>query len=235
MRVFLKSPQKLHLNFIIIVLIIIVTIFLLVIYNKSVTPKINEYSKDVINKFTYEIIMNYINNDLVKEEDFKDILSLTKNKDDEILLVDFNLPKAYELSSKIANTLEEKFNSFESGIIIKNDLGIKSAKHGIEIDAPLFINSNNALFSNMGPKIPIKTMFIGSIETNLKTNVSSYGLNNSLAQIYVEINITENIITPVNSNQVNLNYEILLDSKLVSGRVPSYYGNNLITKESAIN
>jgi sporulation protein YunB len=234
MRIFLKSSKKFNNNIFIIIFIIILTILLLIFYNKSATPKINEYSKDVINKFTYEIIMNYINNDLIKEEDFKDILSLTKNKDDEILLVDFNLPKAYKLSSKIANTLEEKFNSFESGIIIKNDFGVKSSKNGIEIDAPLLINSNNALFTNMGPKIPIKTRFIGSIETNLKTNVSSYGLNNSLAQIYVEINISENIITPVNSNVVDLNYEILLDSKLINGRVPSYYGNNLITKESSI-
>ena len=95
-------------------------------------------------------------------------------------------------------------------------------------------------WGNLRPKSSFTTPHIQltnvtSNKTNLKTNVSSYGLNNSLAQIYVEINITENIITPVNSNQVNLNYEILLDSKLVSGRVPSYYGNNLITKESAIN
>ena len=69
-------------------------------------------------------------------------------------------------------------------------------------------------------------------ETNLKTDVSSYGMNNSLAQISAEINVVESIITPIDSKDINLNYNILLDSKLINGRVPAYYNGSTISKQS---
>ena len=235
MKVFLKKKYSLKLKIYLIIIIfsiLLITINLLVYYNKTVTPKLNDYSYDLVNKFTYQLIMDYLNDELITSDDLKDILILTKNNNDEIILVDFNLDKAYEVNSKITNTLKEKINSFESGVVLDNDLGVKSARGGLEVDIPIFINSNYALFSTYGPKIPVKISFIGTIETNLKTDVSSYGMNNSLAQISAEINVVESIITPIDSKNINLNYNILLDSKLINGRVPAYYNGSTISKQS---
>ena len=80
------------------------------------------------------------------------------------------------------------------------------------------------MFSNLGPKIPVKIKFIGSILTGVKTKVTDYGINNSLIEVYTTISIQTLVITPVSKDRKTRNYEILVSSKIIEGKVPEIYG-----------
>src|SRR5574344_13282 len=170
MKFFSRTKKRWDLKLFIIILIFIIlflTYILFYTYNVFLTPKINEYSYNIINKFNYEIITNCLSDDLLKRINLDDILIITKNKEGEILLVDFDMKKSYEINNKIAKILTEKLSAIESGQVLDNNLNIKASKEGFQLNVPLFIGSNYTIISNLGPKIPIKISFISRLKTNL--------------------------------------------------------------------
>jgi sporulation protein YunB len=218
------------------IIITILSIFLLtftwlILYSYFLTPKVYKYTSEMLKKVTYQILNDEILTEL-NDDDLKNLLIFSKNDKQEILLVDYNVAKTYKINKVITNSLNKKMLNIDQG---KNVRGfkVKSGNDGFLLFVPFFISSNSALFSSFGPLVPIKVMTINNIETNLKTNVTAYGLNNSLAQLYVKIKVNESIVTPVGKDDISLDYDILLASTLVSGRVPNYYGGE-ITKESGI-
>lgn len=216
----------------IIFLIILVTFNIMNWYLSEITPKINELVIAKLEKVTYEIITDKINTDLINENNLKDVLIITKNSDGEILTVDYNLEKAYSVNNMINESIRNSITDLELGTLENSEFYL--GENSMYINTSLFVSSDYVILSALGPKIPIKVSFIGTVVTNLKTKITSYGLNNVLNEIYVTVEITELITTPVASETVNLEYDILIDATMINGRVPSYYGSELITQSSIV-
>ena len=214
---------------------IVFTICLIVLYNKHVSYHIKNYAYDVLDKYTLDLVTSYFNNKIIADHDWQEILKVTKNSEGEILLVDFDLKQANNLNEAITNMLNDNMSNLENGIVLDKRLGISNSQGGFILYVPMFISSNWAILSNIGPKIPIKVSFIGGINTNIKTSVKDYGMNNVMAQIFITISIKENVITPTETGEYSLNYDILLDSKLIQGRVPYFYDGNISNERSFIN
>ncbi len=202
-------------------------------YLIKVTPKVYIVIENKLEKTTYEIITNEVNTQLVTEKNLKDILIITKNDEGEILSVDFNLEKAYSVNNMINNSIINSIDNLDAGDFENTEF--KMAKNSMYIDVPLFIASEYVIISSLGPDIPIRVDFIGTVVTNLKTKITSYGLNNVLNELYVSVQITQLITTPVTEKEVQINYDILIDATLINGRVPSFYGGELIKEGSILN
>ncbi len=230
MKIILKNYIK-YIIVLIIFFIFINTFNITNWYLKKITPKINEVVEKKLEKVTYEIITDKINTDLINENNLRDVLVITKNKDGEILTVDYNLEKAYSVNNMINESIRNSITNLELGTLKNSEFFL--GEDSMYINPPLFISSDYPIISALGPKIPIKVSFIGTVVTNLKTKITSYGLNNVLNEIYVNVEITETLTTPVTHENVKLVYDILIDATMINGRVPSYYGNELI-KETPI-
>ncbi len=211
--------------------IIFVTSMLLKLYLSNLTPKMNEMVMLKLEKVVYKIINDQIGYSL-EENSIKNIFLITKNNNGEIISVDYDLKRAYIINNSINNNIKKSLQALEDYELETGDF--KNAKNGVYIDVPLFIASDYAIISNLGPKIPIKINFIDSIKSNLKTKVTSYGLNNALSEIFVEITINELITTPVNKKKLTINYEFLIDAAMINGRVPLLYGNDIVSKSNII-
>ena len=85
--------------------------------------------------------------------------------------------------------------------------------------------------ANLGPVIPLRMSFLGQVSSHLKTKVTSYGINNLLLEVYVEVEIKEKISLPKSSDIVAIKVEAPLSIKVISGVVPNYYGG-IIDKNS---
>ncbi len=198
-------------------------------YLEKVTPKLNKVVESKLEKVTYEIIMNNINDSFIEAGNLEDILNITRNSSDEILMIDYNLEKAYVVNNLINDQIRNNINNLEYGNYNNNEFLL--ANNSMYLEEPLFISSDYAIISSLGPKIPIKISFIGTLITNLKTKVTDYGLNNALVELYVVVELEQLITTPVVSESIRLEYDILIDAIMVNGRVPTFYGNDIV-KES---
>ena len=101
----------------------------------------------------------------------------------------------------------------------------KALKNGVIY----YLNSgfifNNPIFANFGAQIPIKIALTGDVISNISTEVTNYGINNALIKVYVNIKITEQVILPYYDKEIELATKVPVALKLISGTVPSYYGN----------
>lgn len=213
-------------------LIFFLTIILFRYYSISLNNKIIEVSKFEIKKWTKRFLSENIGYDLLVSDKLNGILDINTNKDNEILYVNYNLNNSYAILEDITQELNKKISDLENGNNI-DDRNIHNNKYGLFLKLPLLIASNNILLASLGPKIIIPINFIGSILTNLKTKITDYGLNNALVEMYVTIEITEELITPVTKQEVVINYDVLIASKIINGRVPEIYGGGIYTKSNS--
>lgn len=228
-----RSIKIRNVFFVLLFFIIFNVIVLLNIFNNKVNPKLEV----IVNMDIDKLIDNLITEYSLKEDynTIKNILIINKNKNDEIIDIDYNLPALYNFSLHITDELKNDLNNLESGKTNTEyyDEYLSNNKDYFVLKIPIGVASNNIFFSNLGPKIPVKIKFIGSILTSVKTKIKDYGINNSLIEVYTSVNISTLVITPVEKKRVNRNFEILVASKIIQGKIPDIYGG-IMEKNSNI-
>ena len=170
MRRKFKKKIKLSKKIIIISLLIItLTTILINMYSKKASKKIEIVMEQTLKKYTNNFLSNNISYDILNKANLDNILIINKNKDGEILYVDYNLDKAYEALEVITDVIYEDILDLESGMF--NNLNLVSSDNGLLIIFPFFIYSNNPLLASLGPKIYAKVDFVSSILTNIKSKI----------------------------------------------------------------
>lgn len=206
-------------------------------FTNSITPKMIEIAGKNIEKLTYNILNDYKALSLLDDDLIDNILNVNKNSKNEIINVNYNVKNAYKITNLITNKIQKDFQAIESGQkkVDFVDEELTELNDGLILTIPIGIASNNIYLANLGPRIPVKVKFSGTLLTNLKTRVQNYGINNSLIEVYIDVNITHEIITPVTFKTKELKYEILINAQIINGEVPSYYGGLYETKSNIIN
>lgn len=216
-----------------IILIIIFTFFLLHKFNKEMNNNIISISDASISKLTYGLLTERINNTILNKNTLEDILIINKNSKDEILYVNFNLDKAYNILDTVSDILANSFKNLENGTIslAYYDKELSHKTDGIVLNIPVGSTLRSNYFYNLGPKIPVKINFIGSVLTNLETKITNYGLNNALVEVFIYIEFHNQIITPFKTEEITLNYDSVIAAMMINGTVPSFY-NGVIESNS---
>ena len=216
-------------------LIFFLTFLLFKVYSEKVTPKIIQVADARIKRFTESFLSNNIGYDILNDDVIENILVINKNSEGEILYVDYNLDHAYLALDVVTKKLNDLLVNLENGYIENNnDNSITSSEYGLILELPMFIASDSALLANLGPKIYLKVNFIGSLLTNIKSQIVDYGMNNALVELYVTIKINEELISPVTKSTHEIEYDVLIASKVINGRVPTFYGGQIVEESSLL-
>ena len=96
------------------------------------------------------------------------------------------------------------------------------------------IISNNVLLSNIGPKIPVKLNLIGNVVSSVETTVKNYGINSALIEIYANVEVTEEVIIPFQTERIKITNNIPIAIKIINGSVPDYYSDGKLNSSSNI-
>ena len=65
------------------------------------------------------------------------------------------------------------------------------------------------------------------METKVNTNIKNYGINNALIEITLEIKVKEEVILPINTEEIIVTQSIPLAMKIIEGTVPNYYSGEI--------
>jgi sporulation protein YunB len=212
-------------------LIIFILIFVFSrIILKDIGTKLSYHIENIViknvNKSVYNSIFLIFGSDELGDEDLLNAVSLNKNSDGEIVSIDYKMNIAYDILSECMNLLYNDITSLNMDSLYKS--GINNVYY-----LPMGLIYNNILMDNLGFRIPCKIDFISDIDMGFKTKVSDYGVNNLLIELYMVIDVKNYIMSPSTYKEFGEKYEILVASKIVMGRIPSYYGN-VIEKSSSI-
>ena len=95
----------------------------------------------------------------------------------------------------------------------------------VDIKVPIGAISGTKILSGTGPNINIKVMPVGSIDTEIKTEFESKGINQTVYRIYLNLICEIKIIMPYESISRKIENQILLVETGIVGDVPETYYN----------
>lgn len=212
----MKLKERLKRKYYILITFLI-SLFLFIIifslYSKKLNPKLNDYIDFLVKDEIYKKVIK--SNNFITNEEVNDILYIDKNNSNEIVYLDYDIDKTYKLLNKYIDNLK-KDNSKSKILTV-----------------PFFIASDNIIISSLGPKIKFKYEIIDNVKGKIKTKVTDFGVNNALVEMYFELEIGYLVVIPMNKKESVLKTEILISSKIINGKVPTFYGKNIF-KESGV-
>ena len=193
------------------------------------TTTLLQYARALFPETRYDAIDKYITDKI----DVENLFILTNDNNGEIKSIDFNTSLINKYLTNATKSIQKNLKYVEEGNIKKveykadllDSYDEKSLKNGVIY----YLNSgfifNNPIFANFGAQIPIKISLTGDVISNISTEITNYGINNALIKVYANIKITENIILPFYDKEIEVESKVPVALKLISGTVPSYYGN----------
>lgn len=201
------------------ILLIIFTFIILVFLSNKVMPFYMNYSEAEMKRVVTTVINKSVTEEVTNQLEV-DSFFVLKKENDNTIIVDFDPVIVNRVMSKISDVV---YNNLK--LISKKD---KLTLEKYNLDESYFyipsgIIFNTTMLNNIGPRIPINLEIISSVNPNLKTEVTEYGINNSLIEVYINVIVDVKMILPMYSNTMQIVVVVPLAVKLIQGEVPKYY------------
>lgn len=201
------------------ILLIIFTFIILVFLSNKVMPFYMNYSEAEMKRVVTTVINKSVTEEVTNQLEV-DSLFVLKKENDNTIIVDFDPVIVNRVMSKISDVV---YNNLK--LISKKD---KLTLEKYNLDESYFyipsgIIFNTTMLNNVGPRIPINLEIISSVNPNLKTEVTEYGINNSLIEVYINVIVDVKMILPMYANTMQIVVVLPLAVKLIQGEVPKYY------------
>jgi len=225
---------KVKSNYIFVLFVLIFFIIISVSWlGRLVEDKMSDFVFDEVDTISKNLIRDILNEDFFNQVNVKDLFVVEKNYNNEIEFINFDTSKVNSILGKVNDEITLKFDYLDKG----NDLILFESsslfqkynngdKSGIYLNVPLGIVFSNPVLVSIGPRVPIKLIFSGQVESDIVTSIKQYGINNVLLQIDIKIVVVEKIIFPFSNRYVETSLTLPLVIELISGKVPENYLNN---------
>ncbi|MDQ0271064.1 sporulation protein YunB [Cytobacillus purgationiresistens] len=227
----LKGP--LPFKYVMLITFIVFTLLTLsgvLIINKNIEPVLIDIAETRARQFSAQAINDAIAKEISENIDVRELI--IKHGEGEETSYSTN-PQIYNrVISETTLRVQEYLNLVEKGDLeeleaFKNDEFIdfdaSRSEGGIIYAIPLGMATKITLFSNFGPKVPIRFEFLGDVVSNVETKVIETGINNTFIEIYVKINVQMKVIIPLMERNIEVSNSVKIGDLLLPGKVPQYY------------
>ena len=194
--------------------------------SSQIYPFVMSYAKNHLTNIATLVIKQSIAESDIVTFDMKEAIMFDENEKGEVSNIIVNTPLINHLLVTTSQNIEEKLLYVEEGRF--SELGITflddgPLKDGVSLEVPLLAAFNLAVSQDVGPQIPVHIDVIGNTETDIVTNVKTYGINNALLEILLDIKVKMQVQLPFQSELLSVNVHSPLIVKLITGPIPEYY------------
>ena len=200
----LKRKQKVAKIFI----IMVIAFSTVKIVLDAISPIFNALCEDKA-KSIATIISNNEATNVMKDHTYDELFTIEKDNDGNITMIKSNVIPINEIISDVAVKIQNLIN--------------ERGKENIKIAIGSFTGSK--LLSGRGPGIPIKISSIGNVETDLRSEFSAQGINQTLHRVYLQVDCEVSILTPYNTISEKVSNQVLLIENVIVGKIPNTYYN----------
>lgn len=217
-----KKYNYKNIYFTIICLIIIITLLLLKTIGKKASNNVIEISTRIVNDIIIDNVNSNIKTEILSKYNINDLITINYNNN-EISNIDYNLEKTYNLFVEIKKNIIE---SFKKDNINRYNYDYYFKDNYLIIEVPFYNYTGNVFLINISPKIKCQINLIKIISGSVSTKVSTYGINTLKIDLYINIDVISSILVPFNTKEIKNTSEVLIASKIINGKIPTYYGSN---------
>lgn len=188
-----------------IILIAMVTANIII---KSINPIIEKNCR-VMAKSIATKISNEQATVVMSKYKYDDMCNISKDSKGNITMISANIITVNEIISDVAIKIQDELND--------------GANSSFNLKLGAFTGSK--ILSGMGPDINIKISTIGNLDTNLKSEFTSAGINQTLHKIYLEVKCRVAVLTPFETMEEEIINQVLLAEAVIVGTTPNTYYN----------
>lgn len=212
------EKQKKRKKFIQLIMIIFIAFTFAYFVLQAIKPIMEQQCKSMAKSISTKIC-NAEATEVMKRYQYEDLFIITKDDEGNVKMVGTNVITINEIISDIPIRIQEQLE--------------KSENNNFDIRLGSFLGSN--LFAGRGPNINIKMEVVGSLDTDLRSEFTSAGINQTLHRVYLEIKCNVVILTPFETIEDEIFNQVLLAEGVIIGNVPSsYYNLEGMTTDNAI-
>jgi sporulation protein YunB len=121
------------------------------------------------------------------------------------------------------NTAEVNRIASETSLSVQDTLKDLSNQ---EIYIPLGQVVGGKILAGRGPKIPIKVLPVGTVESSVSEEFMEKGINQTSYRLFVKIKANVSIIVPLIRTEATVQTQIPIANIIIPGTVPEVYFNN---------
>lgn len=204
------------------------------IVNSAIEPTLMRYAESETKKIASLVINNAIKETISKNDNMNDIITDIPKQGDNIAVdgIQFNTEIINRIRSETSLLIQNQLIKIENGHLssvdyLKDQVTVDSNdSKGIIHEVPLGKATNNALLGNLGPKIPVQMGIVSDVQSDVKTTLEPYGINNALIKVYLEVEVDVQVLVPFASKQTKIVTTIPMGMRVVSGHVPTYFNGS---------
>ena len=194
--------------FVQVVIIIIIALLTAKLIINAITPIIDKNCSYIAKNISTRI-SNEQAAIVMSKYKYEDLCTITKDTNGNISMINANIIPINEIISEITIRIQEELNKQENDSI-KIKLGSFT---GIR------------MLAGRGPDVKIKLSTIGNLDTELKSEFISSGINQTIHKIYLQVNCNVDVLTPFSTKEETITNQILLAESVIVGTTPNTYYN----------
>ncbi len=146
---------------------------------------------------------------VMQKYSYEDLFIIEKDEDGNISMIKSNVFPINQIISDVAIYVQNEIDNLE-----RDDIKIALGSF-----------TGMKLLSGRGPDVKIKISSIGNIDTDLKSEFISQGINQTLHRVYLQLECKMNILTPFDRIEKDISNQILIAENVIVGKIPSTYYN----------
>jgi sporulation protein YunB len=196
-------------------IIIFLLIMAFVFVDAKLKSSILEIARSKAQISGMEAINKVINDKIVAQIEYKDIVYIHKDNNGKIVLIQ---PNTIKLNQIMANTVIEVTGSL-------NQMSADS------FYVPLGQLTGSKILAGYGPRIKVKTIPVGQVTVDVLDKFDQAGINQTRHMIYLRVTSKIKVAVPFMDREVKVISTIPLAETIIIGEVPDTYVNFNGTKE----
>lgn len=202
----MKNNRKI-IGIILILIAIVITISITI--NNSIKPIILETAQARVRAMAVKAFNEAVQEVFVNSMDYSSLMNIIIDNNGKVTMIQ-------------ANTVEMNKMATQTALVAQDNMD-KLSQNGIRI--PIGSLMKGELFAGRGPKITIKIIPIGSINTQFLTEFEQAGINQTRHKIYLKANMIVTIVMASGNKNIEVESFVPVSEAIIIGDVPDSFIN----------
>lgn len=155
------------------------------------------------------LITNEETTNIMKKYNYENFFKIEKDEKGNVQMINANVLKINQVTSDIAINIQKRIDENQNKSIYISLGAITGIKY----------------LSGFGPRIRVKIATTGNVETDLRSEFISLGINQTMHKVYLDIKTNVNILTSFKTIQKSIENQVLIAENVIVGNIPSTYYN----------
>lgn len=189
-----------------IVILVLLTLMGIIIIETTLQPLLHNICETTVTGVVTKVIQRSI-----KEQTsnivYNDLVTVDKNQEGQVVLMQPNLQRVNNLASRITLNIQQNLEQ----------------KKGKKVEIPISQAAGIEILSPFVPIVEAQIMPYSAVNSQLKDEFKSVGINQTKHKIYLEIISQTEVVVPLLSTDIKVNTEVPLTEAVIVGQVPEVY------------